>query len=149
MSTSGKFRVSLRVFHPTLSADAITSEISFRTRFAHSVGAPRLTKSGNILGEVYSETDVSFAVSEKVLDTDEVLITEFIQQTLRDLSLEAIDRFIASGGSCFFSVGTYSEGNLMCDFDASLLSKLSVHGLGLRLDFYGGPELLPTRMANA
>jgi hypothetical protein len=99
-----------------------------------------MTKSGKNLGGIYAETDVSFDVSDGVLDNDDVLITEVIQRTLRDLPLEPINRFAASGGTCFFLIGIYSEANLMSDFDASLLSKLSVHGLGLRLDFYGGPE---------
>ena len=34
----------------------------------------------------------------------------------------------------------YSEGNLLCDFDAGLLSRLADHHIGLKLDFYGGPE---------
>jgi hypothetical protein len=62
---------------------------------------------------------------------------------MADLPLTAIDYIVASGGVIFFLVGVYSEGNLLCDFDAGLLSRLADHHIGLKLDFYGGPENVP------
>jgi len=46
---------------------------------------------------------------------------------------------IASGGACFFLIGLYAAYSLMCNFDANLLAKLAASGMGLKLDFCGGP----------
>jgi len=140
MRSSTRFRVSLHVSHPKLSADDITASFSLRPKYTKSVGAPRISKLGEDLGGVYLQTDVSFAVSEGVVNNDEVLLTEFVDQSMRDLPLEAIDHMVASGGTCFFFIGVYSAGNFLCDFRVNLLSRLADHGIGLKLDFYGGPE---------
>ena len=57
-----------------------------------------------------------------------------------ELPLSAIDQIVASGGAIFFLVGVYSEGNILFNFDVGLLSRLADHHIGLKLDFYGGPE---------
>jgi hypothetical protein len=101
---------------------------------------PRITKQGTTLGGVYASTDVSFAVSEGVISNDDVLIADFINGALDALPLGAIEQVVSSGGACFFFVGIYSEGNLLCDLDEGLLSRLASHRIGLKLDFYGGPD---------
>ena len=139
MSGSGKFRVSLHISHHTLTADDITSSFSLQPKYARSVGAPRITKLGEDLGGIYRQTDVSFAVSGLV-NNDDILLVEFISQTLPNLPLKTIDHIVTSGGICFFFVGIYSHRNVLCDFTTDLLSRLVTHGIGLKLDFYGGPE---------
>lgn len=140
MSSSGRFRVSFHVSHATLSADDITAAFPLKPKYARSVGARCITKLGEDLGGVYAQTDVSFAVSDGVVDNDEVLLADFVDQSVSGLPLDFIDRIVASGGICFFFIGVYSEGNLLCDFVASRLARLTDHGIGLKLDFYGGPE---------
>jgi hypothetical protein len=140
MSKSGKFRVSLHVSHPTLSADDITGSFSLRPKYVRSVGCARTTKQGKDLGGVYSQTDVSFDVGDGLVDNDEVLLAEFIDQSVESLPLKTINSIVVSGGTCFFFIGIYSENNLLCDFGAGLLLRLANHGIGLKLDFYGGPE---------
>ena len=140
MSNSGKFRVNLHVSHSKLSADEITASFALRPKYARSVGAHRITNLGEDLGGVYSQSDVSFMVSDGVVDNDEVLLAEFVDQSMGRLPLEAIDHIVASGGSCFFLIGVYSDGNILCDFDTDLLSRMAGHGIGLKLDFYGGPD---------
>jgi len=141
MSDSGRFRVSLHVSHPRLPADEIVVSFDLPVRYARSVGALRMTKQGKNLGGTYGQTDISFAISDGVISNDDVLLGEFVDKALGSLPLNTIDQIVASGGSCFFFIGVYSEGNLLCDFDAGLLSRLSVYGIGLKIDFYGGPEI--------
>ena len=140
MSGSGKFRVSLHVSHHTLTADEITSSFSLQPRYARSVGARRITKLGENLGGVYGQTDISFVVSDGLVNNDDILLVEFIDQTLHNLPLKTIDHIVTSGGICFFFIGIYSYRNVLCDFTTDLLSRLVTHGIGLKLDFYGGPE---------
>lgn len=140
MNSSGNYRVALHVSHPRMPADGIVSSIGLPTRYARSAGAPRVTKQGKELGGTYAKTDVSFAVSDGVVSNDDVLLSESLDRAMGELPLTAIDQIVASGGAIFFLVGVYSEGNLLCDFDAGLLSRLADHHIGLKLDFYGGPE---------
>lgn len=140
MNSSGKFRVSLHISHPDLSADEISAPFALRSKYSRSVGAQRITKLGEDLGGVYSQTDVSFMVSDGVIDNDDVQVADFVEKSLHSLPLKEIDGIVATGGVCFFLLGIYSDGNILCDFEASFLSSLSRHGIGLKLDFYGGPE---------
>lgn len=140
MNNTGTYRVSLHVSHSRLSAADITAPFYLCQKYAKSVGAPRTTKSGKELGGFYAQTDVSFAVSDGIVNNDKVLLAEFIDQAMRSLPLAEIKQMVESGGTCFFFIGIYSDGNILCDFGANLLSQLASHRIGLKLDFYGGPE---------
>jgi hypothetical protein len=140
MSSVGRFRVSFHVSHPIFTAERIISTIALQPRYARSAGASRITKQGKDLGGIYAKTDISFAVSDRVLSVDDVLLSEFVDQAMDRLALKEIDQIVSSGGFCFFLIGIYSEGNFLCDFDTRLLSRLASHGIGMKLDFYGGPE---------
>ena len=72
------------------------------------------------------------------MSNDDILVADFIDAALDDLPLIAIKENVNSGGECFFLLGIYSEGNLLCDFSAVVLSRLAWHGIGLKLDFWGG-----------
>ena len=75
-----------------------------------------------------------------MIDHDKTDLTEFLNACLCKLPLVTIDRVVDSGGICFLSVGIYTDGNMMCDFEEELLGKLSAHKIGLKFDMYGGPE---------
>ncbi|KGQ20587.1 hypothetical protein LF41_1124 [Lysobacter dokdonensis DS-58] len=83
-------------------------------------------------------TDVSFAISDGVVRNDDVMVADFIDTALDALPLIAIKEIVDSGGVCFFLLGLFSENNLLCDFSATGLSRMASHGMGLKLDFYGG-----------
>lgn len=140
MSNSGKYRVSLHISHPKLPAGDIAALFTLPPKYARSVGEPRTTRSGKELGGVYAQTDVSFAVSDGIVNNDSLLLAEFIDQAMCFLPLEEIKQMTASGGTCFFFIGIYSDKNLLCDFGAQLLLQLACYSIGLKLDFYGGPE---------
>ena len=105
---------------------------------ARSVGVRRII-DGKDLGGVHPRTFVDLAVSDGVLDNDEIKITDCIENAMETIPLDAIDQIVASGGECAFSVGIYSEKNIMSCFWPGLLSQLGNHDIGLDLDFYGGP----------
>lgn len=140
MSSARRFRVSLHVSHPSLPVAGILSVIALQPRYARSAGSPRVTKQGKDMGGVYAKTDISFAVSDGVLSDDDVPLSEFVDRAMDGLALNEIDQIVASGGACFFLVGIYSEGNFLCDFNATLLSRLANHRMGMKIDFYGGPD---------
>lgn len=132
--------MSLHVSHPTRSANQVISSIGLETRYARSAGEPRVTPSGNPLGGAYARTDVSFRVSDGVVHNHDILVADYVDRTLDRVPLEAISEMVRSGGSCFLLLGIYAEASLLCDFSPMLLSRLAPNGIGLKLDFYGGPE---------
>jgi len=140
MSITRRYRVKLHVSHPTWAAADVIAAFNFPVNYARSVGAQRETKNGELLEGLYKRTDVSFFISDGVADNDNVLLPDLIRASLSGLPLEHTYGISRSGGVCFYFVGIYSQGNLLCDFDAELLSALASHGIGLKLDFYGGPD---------
>lgn len=140
MSSPRMYRVSLRVSHPALPADQVASIIDLKVRYSKSVGESRVTKGGRELGGVYARTDVCFSISDGVISNDDILVADSIARALETLPLSAISQMVKTGGSCFFLLGIYSEDSLLCDFNAEMLLQLASNGIGLKLDFYGGPE---------
>jgi len=139
MSISSRFRVSLHLSHPNRSADDICVGFLLAQRYARSVGEPRTSKKGTVLGGVHASTEVSLAVSEGVISNEDATIAEFISSALDALPASAILNVVSSGGACFFLIGIYSEDNILCDFNEEFLARLASLKIGLKLDFYGGP----------
>ena len=138
MSNTGRFSVTLLVTHPTLSADEIAAALMLRLKYGRSVGTPHII-NGKDTGRVHPRSFVDLAVSDGVLDNDEIELTDCIEKAMETIPLDALDQIVASGGECAFSVGIYSEKNIMSCFWPGLLSQLGDHDIGLDLDFYGGP----------
>ena len=138
--SAGDYRVTLHISHPTTPADEIVSDIPLPTRFARSAGAPKVTKEGKNLGGNYASTEINFLVSDGVLSTDDVPVSRVINEALDRLDREKICQVVLSGAHCNFLIGVYTEENVIIDFDAKLMSRLSIIGISVRLDFYGGPE---------
>lgn len=143
MNNSDTYRVSLSVMHPTLSVDDISPSFSFRTRYEKSVGARRIATNGSELGGVYPQTNISFDISDGVINYSEMLVEKFIENSMTKLPLSKIKKLVASGGICFLLIGIFAEKNVMCVFELDLLSQLQQHGIGLKFDFYGGPNVKP------
>lgn len=140
MSESGMYRVSLHVSHPVCPAEEVVSTIGLEIRYSRSVGEPRVTKGGRSLGGIYARTDVCFDVSGGVISKHDILVDESIARALEMLPLSKIEQIVETGGTCFFLIGLYSEDSFLCDLNAGLLLTLGSNGIGLKLDFYGGPE---------
>lgn len=138
MDNPRSYKVSLHISHQELHADNILPHFSLATKYVRSVGERRVSKAGKELGGIYSQTDISFFVSEGVVNDDEITVSEFIDNALLFLPLTTIKDIVESGGACFFLIGVFSDGNMLCDFNVGFLSRLQQHGIGLKLDFWGG-----------
>ncbi len=134
------YKVSLHITHPTLPAEELTPFFNFATKYVKSIGARRILKSGNDLGGTYPQTDISFMISDGVVNDDDITVSEFVENSLLLLPLTMIQEIVTAGGVCFFLIGVFSDGNITCDFNVSLLSQLQQHGIGLKLDFWGGKQ---------
>lgn len=126
--------------HPTVAAPEIVQHFAFPVRNSKSIGETRRTPTGRELGGVYQDTDVTFDVSGGVVQSDDLSLCDCISRSFRDLPQDAIRDFVATGGECFYLAGIYAEENVMVYFPSELLSRLSSSSIGLKLDFYGGPD---------
>lgn len=140
MSNSGRYRISLDVSHPTVHGEQIATSIGLPVRSLRSAGAKKITRSGRELGGNYEWTAVRFSVSDGVVHCDHSPFTEFLERALDDLPISSIAEVVASGSTASLVIGVYSEQNFQCDFSVSMLARLSSHGIGLTVDFYGGPD---------
>lgn len=126
--------------HPTVAAPEIARHFALQVRNSKSVGETRQTLKGRKLGGVYRETNITFDVSGGVIGSSDLPLCDCISSSFRNLPQDAIMDFVATGGECFYLAGIYSEENAMVYFSSELLSSLSSYSIGLKLDFYGGPD---------
>ena len=98
MNTPTKFRVGFHITHPSISAKAIESMIPIPTKYSHSVGMQRTTKSGNLLNGVYKETNITFVFHDKPLYSDNVSMEEFIYEQLDILDFDYLNKLSVTGG---------------------------------------------------
>jgi hypothetical protein len=141
MNESNRYRLSLHVSHPSIRADDVIRHFNFEVRYSRSVGDSRVTPNGRSLGGTYLETNISFDVSNGVISSEKLSLGACISDSIEKLpSKEIIKSFMETGGDCFYLIGIYSEDNFLVDIPAKLLSNISEYGLGLKLDFYGGPD---------
>jgi len=130
----------LHVSHPSIGAPEIAQHFAFPSWHARSVGEKRVTDTGKELGGVYQHTSVTFDVSGGVIPFNKQSLDDCVSDSLDQLPGSAIKKLVATGGECYYLVGVYSEENVMVYFSSKLLSALSESSIGLKLDFYGGPE---------
>lgn len=140
MTNSNSYRLSLHISHPTIVASEIVRHFVLPVRNSKSVGEERRTPTGRELGGVYQDTDITFDVSGGVIQSDNLPLHDCILSSLRDLPQDAIKSFVATGGECFYLVGIYAQENELVYFSSQFLSTLSESSIGLKLDFYGGPD---------
>lgn len=138
MKNPRSYRVTLQVLHPCLLAGEITPFFPFKVNYERSVGISRISRNGVGLGGAYAQTNISFLISDDVINCDEIEVTEFLENVMFELPLETIKSLVSSNGKCFFLIGIYSNSNFTCDFNGDFLSNLNKYGIGLKLEFWGG-----------
>lgn len=126
--------------HPTIDASEIMRHFTLPVRSSKSVGEARQTPTGRGLGGVYRDTNITFDVSGGIRESNEVSLYDCILSSLHGLPQDVIRDLIATGGECFYLAGIYTEENVMMYFPSKFLSDLSSSSIGLKLDFYGGPD---------
>jgi len=97
-------------------------------------------KSGKTLDGVYKRTNVSFSLHEKPLNFDDVSIVDFMLTKLNSYDSEYIKMICKSEGSCHFLIGIFSSSNVMFEFGANTIKRLSTLNVGVKFDFYGGED---------
>lgn len=128
------FTVSLRIWHPTLSGDAITGALCLTPEVSHSVGTQRTTPFGDPLEGLYRCTYWSFPLVEKTPG----VFTDGLSELLR--SIERYRGFFAQtaldGGRTELFVGVFKEGSVGFTLEPHVMIELANLSLELSVDIY-------------
>lgn len=135
--TRYRYTISLRVRHPSLTAQAIRAALSLEPGGAWSVGAPRFTPRGAPLEGHYRESYCWFPIDDGV-DGLPAALADAAERL--EPQREALREIRATGGHAEFFVGWFLHGGNSGDtLDPALLARLADLGLALALDLY--PDL--------
>ena len=128
------FTISLRIWHPTYTSESIIGAIGLATRFANSVGRPRVTPTGASLEGIYEETYCTFRLKEK--------IDGYFVDGIRNLA-PALEKFGAylkeirgSGGRAELYIGVFVAGTSGFTLDVNDMLKLTNMSLDLSVEYY-------------
>lgn len=132
-----RFRIAFQVHHPSLPAKDIVDKLRYRTRYEHSVGMERTTKSGQKLPGIYKETAISFILHEEVLTAFDT-IPQLLMDFLENVDEPHVKRILSTDGVCSLLFGIYSDTNVFFELPPEVINYLSRLEIGIKLDFYGG-----------
>lgn len=138
MSENSTFRLSFHVSHPRVSASEIAGNFGLPVWLSQSAGEPKKTKNGELLGGKYKHTNVIFHLHDKPLSFDDASIDIFIKNQLKSYDIDYISHLVESGGSCDFSLGIFSNSNVLFELSHEVISMLSTAKISMKYDFYGG-----------
>ncbi len=136
------FALSLRVWHPTISAKDIAESLSLRATRICIVGEPRATPTGKPLNGVYPDNfyvgqvieheEFEYPGFDRDLDACLALALDRLQP-----SLDAIKGLRDASARMEFFIGWTIRGHGGADLAPTLLARLGNLGIGLSLDVYG------------
>jgi hypothetical protein len=118
------FRTSVRIWHPSIDPDLISTELGLQPRHSAMAGQPRRTPKGRPLDGVYSESYWWCEPWERgeVASTD-LLIEDSIAEVVELLSPHKafLNRLRAEGGRILLWVSSYSNRNYAFEVPPELL----------------------------
>jgi hypothetical protein len=143
MGNNYYFRISVRVWHPSIQPELITHALNLPPKRQWLVGSPRATPKGNLLEGIYAESYWCADISgEDPVNADETCLEDALVDGLS--RLQAASAFLKSvreaKGRAEFLVGLYGRWNFGFEFSPDLLAKFSEIGLALSLDIYPNIE---------
>lgn len=136
MTNNSTFTLSFRVTHPSLPAAEIVEVFGLSVSKFQSVGEPRLTKSGVVLGGNYKETNVGFRLHDEPIRHEDVFIDDFIQKHIESIDTEYLAHLDATNGSCGFSLGVFTDGNVDFVLTNETIEMLSAARMTIWFDIY-------------
>ena len=129
------FTISFRVRHPVYPHHVIVQSLDMAPKFAHTVGAPRMTPRGEPLDGVYKETYCSFSL----IDRQNGWFTDGVNQALPSLAShrEFLRSISDTGGCAELYVGVFVDGDTTgFTMDIEMMAALADLRVQLSAEFY-------------
>jgi hypothetical protein len=118
-----KYKVSFRVFHPTINPEKISIQLALQPKISWCVGDVRKTPKGVCLGSKYESSYWCYEIDNR----NDISLIEILQGFTQ--RLECHQDFLANlrstGGRLEYFVGWFNEINSGEVFDYTLLSKIA------------------------
>jgi hypothetical protein len=133
-----RYVVSLRIWHPRITAEAICNRLDCEPRRKWTAGTRRENPEGSPLPGFNETTYCSFDLEH----AEEDQLVDFLKNcndrfyALKDY----FEEIRSTGGSLEYFIGWFSDTNSGSTFDVELMSKLVELRIDLSIDFYGGPD---------
>jgi Domain of unknown function (DUF4279) len=141
MNSYQQYKISLRVWHPSMDPAEITRMLGFPPSRSGKAHEPRNRPSGQLLQEALSKTYWTATVAAGECPTKKLptAIAELLDQLESRRSFLAKIR--AEGGIVEFFVGWFLDGSTGDVFDCELLARIADLKVNLSLDVY--PHVYP------
>lgn len=138
MSEHMVLSLSLRIWHPSISAEAISHALGEEGEVLHSAGAQRRTPRGGLLSGTYRQ---SYWCSRRRKPQDGEAAVAMIESWMGELEPARgfLERVQADGGEAEFYV-VWSAGRIPgLTLSAFTLRRLSAMGISLSIEVFSGP----------
>ncbi len=113
--------LSVRLRHPTMSPELISSSMGVDAVAAHAVGNQRMSPSGRKLGDFYNENYWAYRLVDRT-DSDIAGAIEEANSWMH-MRLDFITDFVRSGGTVEYYVSVSSSRRLAVEFSTTLLEQ--------------------------
>lgn len=136
MSDYARYRISLRITHPSIRSLEISNQLGLEPDFSYTAGDRRLTPKGNELRGTRKE---SFWCHELRSDdvTFELAISSFSQQLAKSKGF--LDSLSSTGGHLEYFIGWFSAENSGFVLEDGVLRMLADLRISLAFDIYPAP----------
>lgn len=130
--------VSVRVWHPLMSAAHVCSHLGLEPEYFRSIGEPRAAPNGRLLGGVNEQT----YVWARLVYKERVELGVQLNACYEDLRERHafIHEIVESGGEVEFYVSIFLKGLGGFRLDPGLVKKFAVLGIGLSVELYPDDE---------
>jgi hypothetical protein len=130
----GALSLSVRLRHPSISPDAITTAMGVEPIAAHAVGHPRRTPAGKRLEGVYTETYWACDLCER---TDAELADALTYANEWLINREAfVSGIVKSGGTVEYYVSISSKDRIALELTPQLLANCAQLGLLVGVEIF-------------
>jgi hypothetical protein len=130
-----RFAASLRVYSQAITPSEISTQLSLKPKWQHTVGEPRMNPKGVPLGGTYDSSYCSFSLIHQGDEELHEMLDRITGELLPHKDLFC--RIRNDGGRTEFFIGWYSTGNTGDTFNSTLLQKLGELQIDLAFDVYG------------
>lgn len=129
-----EFKVSLRLRHPKMNPDVISSELSLSSQFMYMARQRRKTPKGNLLSgfnkDSYWTCEMEYARGEGLADGLRASLSKLEKKS------SFLKKFRATGGHAEFFIGWFVNSNCGEVLDSDLLRRLADLKIDLSFDVY-------------
>lgn len=133
-----QYVMSLRIWHPVVSHEAISEAFGRQPKYCWTVGTPRLSPKGKPLGGLRESAYWSAALIEETATSEPIEVEQALARELDKLEpvTGLFTKIRNEGEKAELFVGLFSENNIVIYLQPSLMVRLAQCSLGICLDYY-------------